>query len=63
MSRRTIVTALAALLLLGGSGAALADDDPLDPYFPGEGTSVCVRTDGPNGERDGVCAYVPIGRR
>ena len=58
MSRRTIVSALVGLLLVGaGSVPALAD-----PLPAGEGTSVCLRTDSESGKRDGVCVFVPLGR-
>jgi hypothetical protein len=58
MSRKTIVAALAGLLLAGGAGApALAG-----PLVEEEGTSVCLRLDSTSGKRDGVCVFVPVGR-
>lgn len=57
MSRRTVLTALAGAVLVGGlSTPALAD-----PVLPGsEPTIVCVRTDSDTGKRDGVCVWLPV---
>ena len=55
MSRRTVLLALTGTVLVGGlSAPALAD-----PTLPeSEPTVVCLRLDGSDGERDGVCVWV-----
>lgn len=60
MSRRTVLLALTGAVLVGGlSAPALAD-----PTLPAgdEPTVVCLRLDGSDGKRDGVCVWVPVGR-
>jgi hypothetical protein len=59
MSRRIVVTALTGAIVMVGLGApALAG-----PELPeSEPTVVCLRLDDENGERDGVCVWVPVGR-
>ena len=60
MSRRTVVSALAGALLIGGlSAPALAD--PVVPVSS-EPTVVCVRLDSESGKRDGVCVWLPVRR-
>lgn len=57
MSRKTVVAALAGLMLLGGLGGT-ASAGPLGD----DETRVCLRLDSESGKRDGICAAVPIGR-
>lgn len=59
MSRRTILTAVAGLVLIGGI-AAPAAADPLLAEDTRE--TVCVRTDGGEGTRKGICVWVPLPR-
>jgi hypothetical protein len=58
MTRRTVLAALTGTLLLGALGApALANPVSTND----ERTTVCLRTDGGEGEREGYCVWVPIG--
>ena len=59
MSRRTVVTALAGALLVGG----LAAPGLAGPLVEEDGTEyVCVRliSDPEEGKREGFCAWVPV---
>ena len=59
MSRRTVIAALTGTLLLGALGAPALANPLIDEE---ERTTVCLRTDGGHGAREGVCVWVPIGR-
>lgn len=59
MSRRTTVAALVGTLLLAASAPALADpvvssDDDRE--------TICLRTEGESGAREGICVWVPLPR-
>ena len=61
MSRRNVVAALTGALLLGGLAVPALADPPQPPEL-GARTTVCLRTDGGEGPREGYCVWVPIGR-
>ena len=59
MTRRTALAALTGALVLAGlAGPAVAD--PISATD--DRTTVCLRTDGGEGAREGVCVWVPDGR-
>lgn len=58
MSPRTIVTALVGAILIAGlAGPAVAD-----PLLSNDDdrTTVCLRTEGQSGAREGVCVWIPL---
>lgn len=58
MSRKTAVTALTGLVLLGGL-ALPAAADPLATEDDGDRTMLCLRLD-PKDGKGGVCLWVPL---
>ncbi len=60
MSRRTAITALTGLLLLGASGAPAVAGELLRPDDDGR-TTLCLRTDAEDSPTaKGFCVWIPV---